>query len=390
MAIKKLTSGHYQIDFRDRDGVRHRESFRLRKDAEAAMDERRDEVRKNEYIPPRSLPTFGEVADKWLESRTNRRPSTVAHWKNHIERYLKPDLGIFRLDMIDVKLVEDGRDKWAKIVSPKSVNKALTTGAAIFKAAIRQSNGRIKLNPFALAERAVPNSGEILEDGSTERDGVEVREGGVYSPEEIRRLIEAADDGLGKALLMAAAFTGARSGELLALQWPDFDLVAGKVMIRRSLSWVDGKPRFFAPKTKAGLRVIPIPPELVSQLKRWKLRCPLSDTELVFPTEAGSPAHRSNVLRGILYPAMSRAKLRRLGMHSLRHSYASILLAQGTPPTEVAGYLGHSSPAVTMTIYAHWLPKVETNSVNRMASAILSARPDRGHFLDTSEVANAG
>jgi Phage integrase family len=67
-------------------------------------------------------------------------------------------------------------------------------------------------------------------------------------------------------------------------------------------------------------------------------------------------------------------------MHSLRHSFASILIAAGTPITEVAGLLGHSSPAVTLRIYSHWLRDLKTGSTDRLASALLGSG---GHLVDT-------
>jgi hypothetical protein len=58
MAIKKLKSGWYQIDFRDRQGERHRESFATQKEAKAALDDKRVAVRNGEYIAPKAIPTF--------------------------------------------------------------------------------------------------------------------------------------------------------------------------------------------------------------------------------------------------------------------------------------------------------------------------------------------
>ncbi len=54
-------------------------------------------------------------------------------------------------------------------------------------------------------------------------------------------------------------------------------------------------------------------------------------------------------------------------MHSLRHSFASSLIMAGEPPTRVANLLGHSSPAVTMRVYAHWFKDVKTDAINNLA-----------------------
>src|SRR6516165_9504839 len=106
----------------------------------------------------------------------------------------------------------------------------------------------------------------------------------------------------------------------------------------------NARPKLYPPKTKTGIRDIPIPAELCSVLRAWKLQCPPSELDLVFATPEGKPIRRSNALLYGLWPALRREKLRQVNMHSLRHSYASILIMGGASVTEVCHKLGHSSP----------------------------------------------
>jgi len=87
------------------------------------------------------------------------------------------------------------------------------------------------------------------------------------------------------------------------------------------------------------------------------------------------------VLKRGLYPALTRAKLRRVDMHSLRHSFASILIAAGTPITEVQGLLGHSSAQTTLKVYSHWFRSLKTSSIDTLSKALLGTG---GHLVDTS------
>jgi integrase len=117
----------------------------------------------------------------------------------------------------------------------------------------------------------------------------------------------------------------ARHDELLALQWPDINFDTGEVSIQRSLSWArlpgeDVRPRFFQPKAKTGTRKVPLAPEVLHALKIWKLACPPRPLNLVFPTAQGLPMRRDIVLRSGLHPVLRRAQLRRVDMHSLRHT----------------------------------------------------------------------
>ena len=340
MAIKKLASGWYQIDFRDRQGERHRESFATQKEAKAALDDKHVAVRSGEYVAPRSIPSFKDMAALWFENKKinagkNGKPvkeTTLDHWQNHIESYLTPAFGDYRLDQLTTAAIEKRRLQWRDEdkLSPITVNKLLTTTTAIFNEAVRL--GKIKHNPASNAQRLGVGSVE-----ASEKENSEVRLEEVYSPAELKRLIEGAEAGFYRTMIFTVAMTGVRHGEALGLQWGDIDLAAGKITIRRTWpdKWRDEEPIFYVPKSKNGVREIPIAAELVAALKRWKLSCPISKWDLVFPKKDGGPQDRKSILRGGLYPAIRRAEVKKLDMHALRHTFASLLLSQGTPITEV-------------------------------------------------------
>jgi len=93
---------------------------------------------------------------------------------------------------------------------------------------------------------------------------------------------------------------------------------------------------------------------------------------LVFPTADGLPNHRSNILRYVPRPALKRAGLpARISMRSLRHSFCSALVAQGTPPTEVQEYSGHSKLSTLLDTYSHFIEDEDTGSLERLADRVL-------------------
>ena len=241
---------------------------------------------------------------------------------------------------------------------PRSVKRWM--GRCCGTAPILTSAGRCATNPLDRVDRARKPAREIT--SQDRHDGDVVGPDNILDPTEIRRLLEAANPGLDRTLFLTAFVTGAREGELLALRWADVELTtqgSGKMAIRRSLSWArlkgeEMRPRYFPPKTKAGRRVIHIPDELVTALKRWKLQCPQSEEDLVFPTPDGQPLCRDRLLRTRFYPALARARLRRVTFRSLRHSCASAMIADGAAITEVQNQLGHSNPSITLGIYSHW------------------------------------
>ncbi|MCZ6562807.1 MAG: site-specific integrase [Deltaproteobacteria bacterium] len=390
MAIHKVKRG-WQIDYRDQDGKRHRKTVRLRADAERELRAIKDKVDDKTYISPRQIPTFKQAAEEWFAGKRGYRPATLAYWRVHLDLHLIPKLGSFRLNCIDVGPMERVRDELQDSgLSHKSTNKILTTASSIFKFAIRHRYTR--QNPAKDVERARKKTEEMNEKGEEKAQQREVRPEDVFTEEEIRRLIQNATPGFDRTLLLTAALTGVRDGELFALQWGDMDLEKGEVKIQRSLSWAkvrgehsEPKPRFFPPKTEAGVRILPLPPEFVSALKAWKIQCPPNERDLVFATKSGKPLQRSWVLRCVLRPTLSRAKLRTIALHTLRHSFASVLIEAGAPINQVQYLLGHSKPTTTLQVYTHWFKgKVKSPVVSALAKAICPS----GHFLDTFQERN--
>lgn len=388
MSVQKTPTGRYRVDYRDERGRRFRKTFDRRRDAEAELHRVTGDIAGGFFVAERELPRFEDLAREWLASKHAHRPSSREQWRSHLDLHLLPLVGRVRIDRLEVAAWERVRDHLLRTPAPgkkaplsaTSVNKVLTTATAVMNLGARRQ--LLKLNTAALAERARPAQGELSPDGHADRRaaGQPVRPEDILSPVEIRLLLEHADEGLYRTLLLTAALTGCRHDELLALQWSDIDWTAGTVYVRRSLSWAkprgeETRARFFEPKTQAGRRRIPLQPELVAALKRWRLACPPSDQDLVFPTPAGQPAHRSTVLKRGLYSALRRAGLRRVDMHSIRHSFASALIAGGATVAEVQALLGHANPSITLRTYTHFLQGTHSGALAGLASAIAGAAP---------------
>ena len=300
------------------------------------------------------------------------------------------------MDRIDTLAMEKFRgDLRDKGLAPQSVNKVLTTATAIFQRAVKKH--LVRINSARECDRLGKSDGEIIKGEANGTDGP-VTDLDVLSLAEVRRLLAVCGDDLYGNLVALAIFTGARHDELLALRWGSVDLVVGTVWIRESLSWARLKAevyterwRFYPPKTEAGNRKLTIPPEIVSRLKRWKLKSPKGRLDLVFPGPEGEPIQRHHTLRCGLHPLLRRAGLRQVDMHSLRHSFATIRIMSGSPVNEVAKDLGHSDSTTTLRIYTHWFEGVRSKAPDRMAELLLSMEnevPDLGHFMDTLGVEN--
>jgi integrase len=364
--VVKERRGTWVADWRDDDGRRYWKSFDTQEAANIYLGKVVERLKRGTFRPPAEIPTFATVAGDWLADKASRvRVSTYAAYQVHIEDHLKA-LGALRVDTIRVKHLEVLRDERLEAggLAPQTVNKVLTTATAIFAYAARHEY--VDRNPAEHVERCRRHTEEVAVDAP---DAVALDEGQadptrVLSIEQARAMVAHAPPRFYQTYLLTAVLTGARVGELTGVTWADVDLDAGKLRIRRSVSWAkrrgqtEAEPRFYKPKTKHSVRAIPMRPELTAALKRWRLQCPKKEQNphnLVFPSSDGRPKHRSTITHEGLRPALEAAKLPRVGLHSLRHTFASTLLMAGRTAPEVAKLCGHAGPDVTNRVYAHWL-----------------------------------
>ena len=156
------------------------------------------------------------------------------------------------------------------------------------------------------------------------------------------------------ALLITAARTGLRASELFGLRWEDCDLQAATVKVHRR--YRNGS--FDVPKSRTSTRTVPLTGDAVTTLRQWRVRSPFKAADkLVFCTSKGEPMSGSNVARRGVGPAATRAKLVGIGMHALRHTFGSQLLAAGEDLATVSKVLGHASVAITAAVYMHAVAK---------------------------------
>jgi integrase len=199
------------------------------------------------------------------------------------------------------------------------------------------------------------------------------REVRVLSPEETLRLLDASRGEAIEGLIVLAVSTGLRLGEALGLQWKDIDLARRQLRISKSLQRISGQGQVLSEtKTRRGRRSLVLPATTVeallthrTQQSAWRRAAGSSWThqDFVFTSGGGQPMDQRNVLRAFRR-VLRRAKLPRMRFHDLRHSCASLLLAQHTDPRVIMETLGHSNISVTMNMYAHVMPALKRDAAD--------------------------
>jgi integrase len=197
------------------------------------------------------------------------------------------------------------------------------------------------------------------------------------TPGQVADLLRGAEGSRYAPLFASLVHTALRRGEALALQWSDVDLDKGPLRVRGTLSRIDGQLLVTEPKPAKSKRFVPISEPAEQLLRRVQANqaeersragSAWRQTGFVFTTESGEPCDPRNALRA-LKVAAARAGLSDVGLHTLRHSAASVLLNSGVPLKVVSEILGHSSIAITGDVYGHVAPDVSSGAMDALGAA---------------------
>jgi integrase len=350
-SIFQRKDGRWQatLDLGWRGGKRIRRSY-YRKTRKAAHDALRQALRELEagVAPGRRSDTVGAYLLGWLDS-TTVRPTTRRRYEQIVANQLIPHLGRIPLAKLTPTDVEAMLHELAADLAPRSVHHVRAVLRTALTRAVR--HGLLARNVSALsAAPAMPR-----------------REAQSLSTDQVRLLLEAIEGHPMRALIVLALATGLRSGELRGLQWSDIDWTTGTVTVRRSLQRVDGAFIALEPKTAASRRTLPLPTvalEALREHRRWQTEAPIGSA-YVFTQPNGQPLHPTTAWRA-LQLVLGIAALPAMPFHALRHTAASLLLAEGVHPRVVMELLGHSTIRLTMDTYSHVIPALERDAADRL------------------------
>lgn len=333
-SIHKTTAGTWQVRWRNPDGKTAKKNFKRRADADTYRVEVESTLIRHEAVRPQLAKTpLADWITQWHASRLNLRPSTANRDQATITNHIIPRFGARRIGSIQPEEIRRWVADLSTRLSPATVQKTHGLLKACLERAAQE--GRIGRNPCA--------NTQLPKDHSTEMRHLSV--------EEIARLADAMPDRY-TALVLTATFTGLRWGELAALRVSDLDLLRRRLTVSQTVSRDRGRYTFAEPKTGAARRSIFLPTDLVEVLAEHLHRYGAA-SGLVFTSERGAVLRSTNFRKRIWLPALDTAGLVGVRFHALRHTAASLLIAQGAHPKAVQERLGHSNPAFTLRVYSH-------------------------------------
>lgn len=310
------------------------------------------------------IPTLNEYWESFKKGYLNGvaiAPSTEENYLDNFRNHILPLMG-------DKPLNEIGRDLARKLItdlSEKNLAKDTIRGilanlSFVFNHAIEEG--------FQLMNPAV-KLGRFYREAPTRHDEIDP-----LTAEEVPLFLKVIwEDKLWREhypLFLCAVHTGMRIGELAALEWGDVDFHGRFLTVRRSFS----KGRLRERTKTRRRRKVDISDELLmvlSDLRRRRKEESLAKgqwAEWVFANQEGNRVDMDNIRRRVFNKALAKAGLRRLRLHDLRHTFASLLIQNGESLAYVRDQLGHTSIKTTVDIYGHLVPGANREAVNRLPS----------------------
>jgi len=378
MACVRRWRGAWCVDFRDGSGKRIIQRAESKQEAQERLAEIMRGLKVGSYDPTLAKTPLEEYAPKWLQiKQAEVKPSTLTSYEYALRVHILPDLGKHQLGKLTREAIKAflGKKNEARL-SRDTVRVLHATLRALLEEAVESG-----IVPVNVARRA----GKFVKGKANQGEKIQF-----FSRDELALFLETAKtEALAYyPLFLCLARTGLRIGEAIGLQCGDLDFAGFGIEVRRNIV----KGRVGTPKNGRTRRV-DMSQQLAQVLrgeianrKAQLLRLGKSADELgslwLFQSGAGGPMDDSKV-RKVLARLLVKAGLPRRNLHSLRHSFASLLIQNGESLAYVRDQLGHSSIQITVDTYGHLVPGGNRRAVNRL---------DDGNKVETFEgiLAHAG
>lgn len=397
----------YQVRLRQPDGALKWKIFRTMKEAQRAAREHDEKIASGVDMTER---TVGDVAAEMLAAyfgpTTPLRASTVKQARLASGKIVE-EFGSWPLPKVHQRHVEAWRDKMvaaapvrhgaevervkaklSKIAADKRGVRARRKLAAFEADAQTIASGVARKGPRA-ANKAVGHLRRLFQFAIQRRyctfnpcDGVRLAKAprgtqmpidtNILAPSEVAALVAAAPEEHRPALLVLA-YGGLRIGELTGLTWGDLELSKRRLRVAQQIESSTGLVAEL--KTPASRRFVELPSVVVTALREHELRTKKESPEFVFPL------HVRRFRDGVFFPALRRAKLRRIRLHDLRHTAASLMIATGADIATVSRQLGHANVSITLSIYTHAFEKRAESGIGSKLDELIRAESGGGFLV---------
>ncbi len=339
----------WQARWRDPTGAQHSKNFPRRIDAERFLVTIEARKLAGAYIDPRAgRIRLGDFAEQTTAGWVNRRDSTKARDESYLRSLVMPVFAAMPIGAITLFDVQEWvSDLDADGYAPATIRKAHQLLGRICNDAV--NGGLIARTPCL--DVTLPK--------------IEDTEKRFLTPTEIAHLANTIDPRY-RALVIAAAYTGCRIGELIALDTDRYQPDKRIIRIERSLAEVRGHLRFGQPKTAAARRAVTLPTWLPQIIDQHLTDYPPEPDGLLFTAPEGGPIRRNAFRARVWLPAVADSVGQPMRFHDLRHSHVALLIAEGAHPAVIASRLGHTSVKTVLDVYGHLYEGLDRNAADTL------------------------
>ncbi|MEV6422624.1 site-specific integrase [Streptomyces sp. NPDC051662] len=323
---------------------------------------------------------LGDYLDYWLEEviRPNRRPTTYESYEINVRLYIKPSLGNLPLSRLTVPVLQ------------RFLNQHLAEGKSVRKVQMIRESLSPALSRAVREELLTRNVAQLVELPGRQDKDIEP-----WTPQEVIDFVTAAQDHKWFPAFLLVSLYGLRRGEAIGLRWQDIDFTNKVIHVRQQVFRANGEVQQGPVKTRAGRRDLPLLDAISWRLAEHyeKYGHLSSDTGLVFTTSTGRMIEPYNFTRAFQL-ICARNNIRRIKLHHVRHTAATILKNLGVPARDVQLILGHSNIAITQQIYQHDSMGSRRDALELMEGVIVTTRTNEqsegsGAGLDASDGNNS-
>ncbi len=301
---------------------------------------------------PGAQVTFGALIDRYMREQIPQRYVTASKYRSWMTHHIKPQWGDYPIAKVKPVLVEEWISKLD--LAPKSKGHVRSLMHILFQWAMKWELMDLQVNPMKL----------VHVKGSSKR----LREPVTLTRKQFHHVLRFVVEPF-RTMCVVAMCLGLRASELVGLQWGDFDWKNRQVMIQRGV--VIG--RVDEVKTRYSNKAIPLDPVLASMLLSYRRQA--SPGNWVFPSSrTGRPWWPWTIQRNHLLPAGIKAGLGRIGWHTFRHSYSTMLRALRVDVKVQQELLRHADIRTTLNIYTQAVPEALRKANSRVVQMVLPER----------------
>ena len=368
----------------DLDGkaIRHQKTIHCKNKSEAQIELAKFLTQvESGLVVDGSVPTFAQFVEIWTRDYALKElaPSTYYRYKRMLETRITPYFGHYKLDKIkptDIMRFYNLLEQDTQLVRKKN-NNGKKTRKPLSQKTILEHHRLLSamLHKAVYWQLIVSNPAERVQSPKTKKP---IRPH--YDEDQTRILVDNLEKLTGnnikyRVAILLDIFTGARLGELVGLEWSDIDLKNGIININKSSQYLSQKGVFTkSPKTESSIRDVAIPDFIVSLLEEYKLWYEEQksicgdfwyESDRLFVQDNGKPIHPSTISKWF-EKFVKQIGLPVINFHGLRHTNATLLIAQQVDVATVSARLGHAQITTTYNFYVHPL-----KSHDKMAGNVL-------------------